>query len=355
MNLLYHGRKISGILSVLPSTISKFDDEAGNYSFPRDKTMRLKSVMGFNEHRVVPEGVCVSDLCVFGIERLIADGKLEKDSIDAILLITQSPDHFMPPTSNIIQGRLGLKRDMICLDINQGCAGFEIGLLQAFALLDQQEIRKVLVLNADVLSRKTSKQDRNSYPLIGDAASITIVERSGDDIPIHANVQMDGSQREALQIPAGGFRIPATPATAIMKDDGSGNIRSAENLVMNGQDVFSFVMTEVPPMIQSLAAYADTPLEKIDYFLFHQPNKFMIQKLAEKLEVPYEKMPGNIVENYGNSSGVTIPVNVTVNLGERAVLERLKVCFAGFGVGLTWSSILMDIGKMDFCYSVNFE
>ncbi len=354
MNLDYLGKRISGILTILPANVSRFDDEAGNYTFPREKTMRLKPLMGFEEHRIVEDGVCVSDLCVHGLRSLFDRGLLRKEDLDAIVLVTQSPDHFMPPTSNVIQGLLELKRDMICLDINQGCAGFEIGLLQAFALLDQASINKVAVLNADVLSRKTSRQDRNSFPLIGDGASVTLVEKDPSGGRIHANIQMDGTLRNALTIPAGGFRQPSTAATAVPEDDGSGNLRAKDHLVMNGQDVFGFVMTEVPPMIQSLAASAGVAMADIDWFLFHQPNKFMIQKLAEKLEVPYDKMPGNIVEKFGNASGVTIPTNVCLNLGARLKDERFKVCFAGFGVGLTWSSILMDLGGLDFCEIIDY-
>lgn len=354
MKLTYEGKKISGILTVLPARVSKFDDEAGNYTFPREKTLRLKPVMGYDEHRIVEDGVCVSDLCVAGLQSLFDRSLLRKEELDALVLVTQSPDQFMPPTSNIIQGLLGLKRDMLCLDLNQGCAGFEIGLLQAFALLDQPEIRKVALLNADVLSRKTSRQDRNSFPLIGDGASITLVEKDPGGGRIHANVQMDGTLRNALTIPAGGFRLPSTAETAVPLDDGSGNLRALDHLHMVGQDVFNFVMTEVPPMIHALVQDAGVTLEDIDWFLFHQPNRFMLQKLAEKLEVPCGRMPSNIVEKFGNASGVTIPANVCLNLGETLKHQRHTVCFAGFGVGLTWSSILMTIGNMTFCEFMAF-
>lgn len=105
------------------------------------------------------------------------EGLLRKDEIGALILATTTPDYFMPPTSNFIQGKLRLGQDIICLDINQGCAGFLIGLFQAFSFLEQEEINKVVLLNADVISRKVSRKDRNSYPLIGDAAVITIVEK----------------------------------------------------------------------------------------------------------------------------------------------------------------------------------
>lgn len=354
MNLQYSGKRISGVLTIVPAKKSRFDDEASNYSFPIEKTLRLKSLMGFNEHHIVETNVCTSDLCVFGMQYLFDQGRVARDDIDAMVLVTQSPDYFMPPTSNVIQGRLGLKSEMICLDINQGCAGFEVGLFQAFALLDQPAIHKVAVLNAEVLSRKVSNKDRNSYPLIGDAAAVTIVERDSAEAPIWGNIMMDGSGREALIIPAGGFRMPASPQTSILEDDGTGNFRSLENLRMNGQDIFNFVMAKVPPMITSLVETAGKKLEDIDFFLFHQPNKFMVQKLAEKIDVPLEKMPSNIVERFGNSSGVTVPINLCYNLGQRVLTEKFMVCFAGFGSGLTWSSILMNIGGMDFCSIIEY-
>jgi len=354
MNLLYHGRRITGVLTVVPQKVSNFDDEAVNYSFPIEKTLRLKSLMGFKEHRIVDDGTCVSDLCVYGLQYLFDQGLVLPQDIDALVLVTQSPDYFMPPTSNVIQGRLGLKEDMICLDVNQGCAAFEVGLFIAFSLLDQESIHKVALLNAEVLSRKVSKQDRNSFPLIGDAASITLVEKDFDQSPIYANIMMDGSKREALMIPAGGFRLPCSQDTAIPHDDGTGNLRSLENLRMNGQDVFNFVMEKVPPMISSLLDQSGKRLDDVNYFLFHQPNKFMLEKLAEKLGVSYKKMPSNIVERFGNSSGVTIPTNICYNIGERVLNEEFIVCFAGFGSGLTWSSILMKIGNMKFCKMIEF-
>src|SRR5664280_567130 len=320
-----------------------------NFNFPESRSLKLKEVMGYDKHRLVEPGVCVSDLAVFGLEHLFKNGLLKRDEIDALILVTQSPDYFMPPTSNVVQGRLGLKHDMLCMDIGQGCAGFVIGLIQAFLLLEQESIRKVVLINADVLSRKTSPKDRNSYPLVGDAASITIVERDPEDSTIYANLKMDGARNEALMIPAGGFRLPSTPETAVLEDVGDNNLRAKDHLRMDGSSVFNFVQVEVPPMIENLLALAGASMEDVDWFLCHQPNRFMLQKLADKMKVPYAKMPMNVVEHFGNSSGVTIPMAIAFNLGTRLTKEQFRVCFAGFGVGLTWASMLMQIGPVRFC------
>jgi 3-oxoacyl-[acyl-carrier-protein] synthase-3 len=354
MNFTFRRKRIAGILTIVPANERLFVEDMKNFDFPEARSLKLKQVMGFDKHRVVTPGVCVSDLAVAGLEHLFKNGLLERDGFDALILITQSPDHFMPPTSNIIQGRLNLKRDLLCLDINQGCAGFVIGLIQAFMLLEQEGVRRVVLINADVLSRKTSPKDRNSFPLIGDAASITIVERDPEDSVIHANLKMDGSRNEALMIPAGGLRLPGSPETAVLEDAGDGNLRAKDHLRMDGSAVFNFVQTEVPEMIENLLATVGVSLEKVDYILSHQPNKFMLEKLADKIKLPHAKMPSNIVEHFGNSSGVTIPMAITYNLAEHIRQCRSRVVFAGYGVGLTWSAMLLELGGLKFCEMIEY-
>ena len=354
MDFVFKNKRISGILTILPKKAVKFEDEMANYSFSPAKCMKLKLAMGYNEHRIAEPGQCSSDFCEFGLQYLFDNNLLNKDDIDALLFVSQSPDYYMPPTSNILHGHFGLKQDCLCMDINQGCAGFELGLIQAFFLLEQPSVKKVVLMNADVLSPKVSAQDRNSKPLIGDAASITIVEKANDDSTIYANIKMDGTGAFALNIPAGGFRMPSTPETAVMVQDEAGNWRSKNNLVMQGDDVFNFVQREVPPMIEHLLEQANASTDDVDWFMFHQPNKFMLNKLADKLGVPREKMPANIVENFGNASGVTVPTCISYNLGEQLVNNDLNLCMAGFGVGLTWSSIFMRVGHLAFNKIIDF-
>lgn len=354
MKLRWQGRAITGLLAVVPENESAFLDEMENFNFPKARSLKLKEVMGYDRHRLVQPGVCVSDLAVFALQRLFDSGRLAPQDIDALILVTQSPDHLMPPTSSIIQGRLGLSQDLFCLDINQGCAGFIVGLMQACMMLEQPAIRKVVLVNADVLSRRTSPKDRNSYPLIGDGASVTIIERSAEAGEICANLKMDGTRNEALMIPAGGMRIPSSPETAVLEDIGDNNFRARDHLRMDGSAVFNFVQVEVPPLVEQLLADAQVDKAAIDWFFFHQPNRFMLQKLADKLQVPYAKMPSNIVEHFGNGSGVTIPLAIAYNLGARLQAERFQVCLAGFGVGLTWGSMLMKLGPLQFCELIDF-
>ena len=355
MRLSYSGKAITGLLTVVPAHERKFVDEMANFSFPLARSLKLKDVMGYDRHRLVEGPVCSSDLAVAGIEHLLAGGQLRKEDIDGLIVVTQSPDYLMPGTSKVVHGRLGLHHDVFCLDINQGCAGFMIGLMQGFMLLDQPAIGKVLLVNVDVLSRKVSPRDRNSYPLIGDAASVAVLERQGDAKPVEASLKMDGSRREALIIPAGGLRQPSNATTAEQVEDAEGNFRALDNLKMDGSAVFNFVLTEVPDLIADLLVDTGTTVEDIDAFLCHQPNRFMLNKLADKLKIPHEKMPSNVVENFGNSSGVTIPMATVFNLRDRLLAGPLRVCLSGFGVGLTWGAMLMELGPLDFCEMIEFE
>lgn len=348
MKLKFHNKKITGILAVVPEKVLHFDDEVENYEFSVETSMKLKKTMGYNTHRIFDDGLTISDVAVKGFEALFSDYGIEKDSIDALLLVTETPDYIVPPTSNVIQGRLGMKEDMICMDINQGCAGFEIGLIQAFMLLEQEEIRRVALVNAEMLSRKVSNRDRNSYPLIGDALAITIVDKSEEENEIFANVKMDGRDCFAIQIPAGGLALPCSEETARQERDAYGNWRSAENLVMKGDEVFMFVQKKVPPMIREILEYGGKTTDDVDFFMFHQPNQFMVNKLASALKVPKERMPANIVGIFGNSSSVTVPLNIVYNIGVELTQRPMELCMAGFGVGLAWSSILMQVGPLRF-------
>jgi 3-oxoacyl-[acyl-carrier-protein] synthase III len=354
VNFQFAGKRIAGILTVLPANERTFLDDMKGFDFPEAKSLKLKQVMGYDRHRIVTEGTCVSDLAVHGFRHLFDQGLVRPDELDALIVITQSPDYFMPATANVIQGRLGLKHDMLCLDIGQGCAGFIVGLIQAFMMLDQPAIKKVALVNADVLSRKVSAKDKNSFPLIGDAACITIVETTADPRPIHANLKMDGAHHDVLIIPAGGFRTPSTPATATVEDVGDNNYRAKDHLTMNGTAVFNFVQVEVPPMIEALLAQAQLPIDQVDYFMFHQPNKFMLHKLADRMKVPRDRMPANIVENFGNASGATIPTNLTFNLAAPLRAGELTLCLAGFGVGLTWASMVLPVGQLAFCDIIDY-
>ena len=354
MDFIFENKKISGVLTVIPPREIRFEDEIDNYDFPRKSSLKLQKVMKLGSRRVVEPDTCGSDLCLFGMQQLLDRGLLRREDIDALLYVSQTPDHFIPPTSNLIQGKLGLGHDVFCLDINQGCAGYVVGLYTAFMMLDMPAINKVILLNADTASKQVSSRDRASNPLAGDGASITVVEVDPNGTKIIGNLKMDGSRGQALCVPAGGYRIPASAATARTRDEGDHNPRSLEHIHMDGNAIFQFTMQEVPKMIADLLRSAGTSKDDIDYYLFHQPNGFILERIAEKIGVAVEKMPNNLVETYGNLSSVTIPAVMTMNLGASIQQRPFRLCMAGFGVGLAWASMIMEVGPLDFCELIEY-
>lgn len=354
MNLKFNKVKLTGILSIIPENESRFDDEIANYEFSEETSLKLKDTMGYDKHRIAEEGSTITEYVCYGFNKIFSENLIKPEDIDALLVVGSMMDYIMPPTSNIIQGKLGLKEDCYCLDITQACAGFEIGLIQSFQLLQQETINRVALVNAELLGLKVSKRDRNSYPLIGDGAAITIIEKSKNDNPVYANVKMDGKGAFAIQIPAGGYARPSGEETRIERPDQYGNWRSDEHLVMKGDEVFIFAQKKVPPMINDLVEFAGMDKDKVDYFMLHQPNRFMLKKIAKKLKIEEDRLPMNIVENFGNSSGVTVPLNICYNLGEKLLDNSYKLCMAGFGGGLVWSSVLMNVGPLKFCSILEF-
>ncbi|MGK0447097.1 MAG: 3-oxoacyl-[acyl-carrier-protein] synthase-3 [Polaribacter sp.] len=355
MHLKFKNKKITGILSVLPENEVHFADGIKNYKFPENKSLKLAKIMGYGTTRIASKDTCVSDLCIYGLEHLFAENLLNKDDIDALILVTQTPDYFLPATSNIIAGAVELGEDVFCVDINQGCAGYEVGLMQAYMLLDQDSIETVVLLNADVLSKKVSLKDRNSRPLVGDGASITVIKNDEEAKESDLFIKMDGRGAKSLIIPAGGFRLPSSEETRLLKDDGSGNMRSDDHLKMIGDDVFNFVQTKIPQMVSDIYEKLKISDDDLDFYFFHQPNKFMLEKLADKIKVERSKMPNNIVGKYGNGSGITVPLNICENLGDKSHHNTYQVILGGFGVGLTWSMIVCELKMLSFCKIINYK
>ncbi len=354
MQTTFKGKRITSMLGILPETIGYFDEEVDNYSFPAKQTLRLKKVMGYDQHRLAKETSTVSDFAVYGLNYMLDNEWIYKEEIGAVIVVTLCPDHFVPHVSNIVQAKCGLDTNVVCMDIPQGCCGFILGLAQSFMLLEHMNDKKVILINGDVLSHKISKRDRNDFPLAGDGTTITVVENDGDD-EIYYEMHNDGSRGEALIIPAGGFRMPSSSDTAIMTDQGDGNFRALDNMHMDGSGVFNFVQTEVPPMLVKAFKNTGKNKEEIDWFLMHQPNKFMLQKLIQKADIPEEKTPMNLVEHFGNLSGACIPMTALYNIQNEMLLKQLKCCLVAFGSGLAWGMIFISIGPLNHCEIIESE
>lgn len=342
----FKGKKISAVYSVLPTHEVDFMDEAGNYAFTEAQMKKLKKVMGFGTRRVAMEGETVSDYAIYGVQKMLDDGSFKESEIGAIIVATTSPDHFIPPISNIVQGKFDFDEDVVCIDISQGCCGYTVGLTYSFMTLNSLGNKKVLLIAGDMLSFKVSTRDRASRPIGGDGVTISIIENTEDENPIWCSLKNDGKDAFAVYIPAGGTRMPITPETTIETEDEFGNWRGKQHLVMQGDLVFNIIINMTPVMMEELLAKSGDKMDDIDYFVCHQSSSFTLKKLAQRLDVTEERLPRDIVPKYGNSSSATIPVTMCEHADEFfADGKKKKIMFAAFGTGMSLGAVLMDLEK----------
>lgn len=356
MKCIFKNKKISAVISVVPKEELRFDDEYPNYKLTADRARRFKKMMSLDRHRIAPADVCSSDLCQYGLERLLAEGAIKKEEIGALLFVSQTPDYFIPPTSNVLHGKFGFGPDVQCFDINQGCAGFPLGLMQAFMLLDLLPTgQKIVLMNGDTCSKQLSNCNRISYPLAGDAGSVAIVERCAEENPIYMDVKHDGTRHQALMVPAGAYRKPSSAETMQVREVEEGVMQSLEHIHMDGPAVFNFTMTDVPAQIDEVIKFAGESWSSIQHFLLHQPNPFILKQMADKLNLTQEQLPNNVVSIYGNCSSVSIPLNIALNCAEALKNESRRVLLSGFGTGLTWIAMVMNLGPLSVCKIVDYK
>lgn len=346
--------QIKGVCGVIPSNISYYDDEIHNYPHSQDSSLKLKKAMGYNQHRVVSTEATITDLIIPGLNSLIESNGIVIDDIGAIVLVTQTPDYLIPSTSSIIHGKLGFDRDCYCIDINDGCTGFLKGLFESSSIIRNTSVNNVLLITGDVLSRKVSTKDRNSYPLVGDAISITLIERLDDGYEQPLELKYNGSGALALNIPAGGLAKVPSDTTRVLKEDTEGNIRNEEQLVMQGRDVFTFTQTIVIDFLSKfIENYSSSTIDR--YFL-HQANLFILERIRKKLKVSSDILPSEVITRYGNSSAATVPMAIVEKYRDTD-LDNIseRVLLAGFGVGLSWGAALLNIDSLQFCKLLEIE
>lgn len=206
----FTGKEITGVLSVLPENEYIFEDEIAESEAVRAR--RLKRIMGYGKRRRAKGDTTLSQMLLYGMEYLLDNKKIEKEEIGALIVVTLSPDYYLPQISSILHGELGLPVDVMCLDISQACSGFVIGLMQAFMLLEHMQDKKVVLCTGEVFNRKSSENEPKFThpPFGGDIANICIVENSQRNGKIVYSSYTDGENRNYLQIHDGGFKYPMT-------------------------------------------------------------------------------------------------------------------------------------------------
>lgn len=335
---------ISGLTAAVPRHV--INNYEYDLYFSREEIKDVVDKIGVKERRFADENTCSSDLCFAAAEKLINDMNIDRQEIDLLIFISQTPDYRMPATSVLLQERLQLPTSTITFDINLGCSAFLYGLTVAYSMLTAGGIRKALVLDGETRSKVYSLKDRKTGFLFGDGGVAALVERDDQFGTSWFSLNSDGSRESLIKIPAGGYRRMSSCETVAEKVvDEYGNIRSEEQGYMNGADVFNFVIREVPRDFNRLIEFAGVERDSIDYFVFHQANSYINGFLAKKLKLPEEKTPATI-HKYGNTSSVSIPLTIVSELKEK-LQGKKRILMSGFGVGLTWGTAM--IGLHD-CY-----
>ena len=333
---------IKAIRSHLPARKLTNDELAAE--FAELEAEKILEKTGIAERHIAAQGECASDLGVAAALHLFEAGACSPTEIDFLLFCTQSPDYFLPTTACTMQERLGLRTDCGAIDFNQGCSGYVYGLSLAKSLIETNLAANVLLITADTYTKFINRRDRTNRTLFGDGAAATLISGMESDAELIGPFVFgtDGRGAEQLIVPAGGTRKALNAEALIEKEDDKGNWRSEGNLYMNGGEVFNFTLRTVPQALNQLLDKSGRKVDEIDFFIPHQANKFMLERLRGKLRIPADKFYMNMAL-CGNTVSSTIPIALENALRQGQVKAGDSLALIGFGVGYSWAATLLEI------------
>ncbi len=336
--LKYSNVGISALAACVPRRV--VDNYKYTEFFPEEDVRKVVDKIGVFERRFVDDKTCASDLCFAAAERLLKDNNINREEIDLVVFISQTPDYRMPATSILLQDRLGLPNSTIAFDVNLGCSGFIYGLSIVYSFMAQSGLRKALLLDGETRSKVYSPKDRTSAFIFGDAGVAALIERNEKFGDSQFSLNSDGSRGELIMIPGGGYRNMSSEETLRERVvDEHGNIRSDEQGYMKGGDVFNFVISEIPKDIKRLFAEAQCDIADVDYYIFHQANSFINNYIAKKMKLDRDRMPSTIGK-YGNTSSVSVPLTIASELKDKLCGEH-RLMLSAFGVGMAWATAIV--------------
>lgn len=334
---------LSGIAAAVPK--NEVDNLNYGHISVAERELFIKTT-GIAKRRVAPDSLATSDFCFESAKQLMKKMNWEASEIDVVIMVTQSPDYFIPGSAVILQDRLGLKKSCLAFDINLGCSGYVYGLYVLGSLLSNGQIKKALLLAGDKSTASTAYTDKSAYPIFGDAGSATALQYDITAQPIYFNLCSDGSGKDAIIIEHGGSRNGIKADTFELQEIGTGIARAKRHLKLDGIEIFNFALREVSANINELYNFAEKRIEETNFFVFHQANKLVNESVRKKLKVfDKEKVPYSL-DKFGNTSSASIPLTIVSELKEKLENKKNTVCFSGFGVGFSWGSCLLATDKL---------
>ena len=341
-NALFRHVRVSGIVADVPEQRINIDDEIAFFNNDPKLLERNKKILGLGTRHIIDERTNFSDLCESAANRLLKQLEVDKSTIDTLLVSSTSHDYRYPATACVLQNRLGLPETVMCNDLcGLGCSAYVHALLQAFALIESGASKRCLICAGDLKSLHSDRRNRNSNMLFGDAATATLVEYSSDETPSYFITGSRGAGWDKLIAPAGGHDIPIYADIAGLEvADSTGNVWRMWDDIMKGMEIFKFSTDVGPKSVTEVLALAGCKQDDVDYFAFHQANKQIVRSVAMYLGLPADKFSTEAFRNYGNCGVAAVVTDVCHNLHDR---KLHNVCITGFGVGLSWASVLLDM------------
>lgn len=321
-------------------TNEELEKEYNSSSWTASKIYRKTGI----KSRHIAKDELTSDLAVEAGKKLFAEYGISPSEIDFLLLCTQSPDYYLPTTACIVQDRLGIPTSAGAFDYNLGCSGYIYGLATAKGLLATGIAKNVLLITAETYTKHIHPLDRSTRTVFGDGATATLLKKEDIDKIGQFTLVTDGSGAQNLIVPTGAMATPRTEKTALEQEDANGNIRSMDNIYMNGPEIYAFTLRGVPELIDNVLKKNNTTIEELDYIILHQANKLVLESLRLKLEIPEEKYCID-VEEIGNTVSSTIPIAIkrSIEKGVPQIQKGNKILIAGFGVGYSLGATIITI------------
>lgn len=329
--------KVAGVATTVPKNSLTIRNNSSIYNGDKKKLEKAIALTGFESRRIASHSMCSSDLCFDSAQKLIEDLKINRDDISTIIFLSQTPDYLMPATACTLHKRLNLSENCAAFDVNQGCAGYVYGLWLASKVLNNKT-DKVLLLVGDTSSKYTDMFGAQEIPIFGDAGSATLLEFSENE-KIFFNFFTDGSSFDAIIANNGGFRNP--PKNNMF--DQSGNFQYDAH--MSGSRVMEFTLNKVPMVIEDLLEFSKKSIKDTDIFFFHQANRFIVENIANSLNIPLDKVPRTALSVYGNQSCTSIPGSICYESMVKNNFKRSSVVLSGFGIGLSVANCQLDLSE----------
>ncbi len=334
---------MAGVSACVPENVVKTEDI--DLMSPEEAEV-FNNTVGIKKRHIAPDTVCASDMCQKAAEKLIEELGWDKGSIDVLIFESVTGDYKTPPTSCLLQDRLGLPDTTFCLDMPMGCCGCLYAITVGGNLISSGNVKRALLLIGDTALRMGSLKDKSRVPLFGDCGTAIALEFDESAPEIVVDFHTLGKGYEALMTPHGGFRNPATPESFVEEDFGNGIVRAPIHTLINGMNVFSFAISKPPKSVeQFLEAEGIDRNEDVDYFLIHQANKMIVDRVVKKLKLPLDKVPYNL-EEYGNLGGASIPSLMVTRLRDQLKSSPQRLIMSSFGLGLSWATMSATFGPM---------